>query len=146
MLHFHFHISSGSGIFVDSKECDDKFWDAIKEVESSGDENAVGDNGKSIGPLQIQRAYYDDAVEKDPSLQSGKYAGYKYENCMGRGSFEYSRAVAEAYMDRYATESRLGQPPTYEDMARIHNGGPDGYKKNATISYWKKVQKVLCER
>ena len=28
---------------------DDQFWDAIKQVESGGDENAVGDNGMSIG-------------------------------------------------------------------------------------------------
>ena len=121
----------------------DKFWDAIKQVESSGNENAVGDNGRSIGPLQIQRGYYNDAVERNPSLQSGKYAGYTYENCKGSGSFEYSRAVAEGYMNRYATERRLGHHPTFEDMARIHNGGPNGYKMEATVKYWEKVNKIL---
>ena len=121
----------------------DKFWDAIKQVESSGNENAVGDNGRSIGPLQIQRGYYNDAVERNPSLQSGKYAGYMYENCKGPGSFEYSRAVAESYMNRYATEGRLGHSPTFEDMARIHNGGPNGYKMEATVKYWDKVNKIL---
>ena len=121
----------------------DKFWDAIKQVESSGNENAVGDNGRSIGPLQIQRGYYNDAVERNPSLQSGKYAGYTYENCKGSGSFEYSRAVAEGYMNRYATERRLGHLPTFEDMARIHNGGPNGYKMEATVKYWEKVNKIL---
>ena len=51
------------------------------------------------------------------------YSRYSYENCKGRlqGSFEYSRAVAECYMNRYATERRLGHPPTFEDMAHIHN-------------------------
>lgn len=121
----------------------DKFWDAIKQVESSGNENAVGDNGRSIGPLQIQRSYYNDAVERNPSLQSGKYAGYTYENCKGTGSFEYSRAVAESYMNRYATERRLGHQPTFEDMARIHNGGPNGYKMEATVKYWEKVNKIF---
>ena len=120
-----------------------KFRDAIKQVESSGNENAVGDNGRSIGPLQIQRSYYNDAVERNPSLQSGKYAGYTYENCKGPGSFEYSRAVAESYMNRYATEGRLGHCPTFEDMARIHNGGPNGYKMEATVKYWEKVNKIL---
>ena len=121
----------------------DKFWVAIKQVESSGNENAVGDNGRSIGPLQIQRNYYNDAVERSPSLQSGKYAGYTYENCKGPGSFEYSRAVAESYMNRYATEERLGHRPTFKDMARIHNGGPNGYKMEATVKYWEKVNKIL---
>mgnify|MGYP003681423291 CR=1 FL=1 len=26
-----------------------------------------------------------------------------------------------------------------EKVARIHNGGPKGYRKKATIKYWKKV-------
>ena len=133
----------GNASSDDGKVSDDQFWDAIKQVESGGDENAVGDNGMSIGPLQIQRAYYNDAVERNSSLQSGKYAGYKYEDCKGRGSFEYSRKVAECYMDRYATESRLGHPATYEDKARIHNGGPNGYKMSATEPYWEKVKKIL---
>ena len=130
-------------IYLYSKMSDDEFWEAIKKVESGGDENAVGDKGKSIGPLQIQKGYYDDAVKKNPSLQSGKYAGYTYEDCKGPGSFEYSKAVAEAYMSRYATEGRLGHSPTHEDMARIHNGGSNGYKMAATEPYWEKVKKKL---
>ena len=46
-------------------------------------------------------------------------------------------------MKHYATEARLGHPPTNEDLARIHNGGPDGYKKPATVGYWQKVQSHL---
>ena len=129
-----------------AKLSDDQFWNAIKCVESGGDENAVGDNGDSIGPLQIQKNYYKDAVEYNPALQSDKYKGFTYEDCKGPGSFEYSRAVAESYMCRYATEARLGRPPTYEDMARIHNGGPNGYKKEATVEYWKKVEKILDKK
>ena len=129
-----------------AKPSHDQFWNAIKYVESGGDENAVGDNGDSIGPLQIQKNYYKDAVEKNPALQSGKYKDYVYEDCKGPGSFEYSRAVAESYMSRYATEARLGRPPTYEDMARIHNGGPNGYKEESTVEYWEKVKKILNKK
>ena len=32
-------------------------------------------------------------------------------------------------MKRYATKAQLGHEPTAEDVARIHNGGPDGWKK-----------------
>ena len=129
-----------------AKLSDDQFWNAIKYVESSGDENAVGDNGMSIGPLQIQKHYYEDAVERNHALQSGKYEGFTYENCKGPGSFEYSRAVAESYMRRYATKQRLGRPPTYEDMARIHNGGPNGFKRKATLEYWERVKKALGKK
>ena len=41
-------------------------------------------------------------------------------------------------MNRYATFQRLGRFPSCEDYARIHNGGPNGYKQSWTNGYWKK--------
>lgn len=41
-------------------------------------------------------------------------------------------------MARYAVERRLGRAVTPVDIARIHNGGPNGYKKKATLGYAKK--------
>mmetsp|Transcript_17324 Transcript_17324/g.34937 ORF Transcript_17324/g.34937 Transcript_17324/m.34937 type:complete len:117 (+) Transcript_17324:88-438(+) len=107
-------------------------FDAIKQVESGGDENAVGDGGKAIGPYQIWKVYHDDAK-----------AGGSWENCKGPGSTAYSEKVIQAYMNRYATRARLGHDPTDEDIARIHNGGPNGYKKQATVSYWEKVKNAM---
>lgn len=124
----------------------DRLWSAIQKVETGGTydpEVAVGDHGASIGPLQIQKGYYSDAVQFDPSLQSGQYSGYTYRNCMGPGSFEYSKKVGDAYMRRYATAKRLGHVPTDEDFARIHNGGPNGWKNSSTLGYWHKVQAAL---
>ena len=124
----------------------DIFWNAIQQVETGGvsdPENAIGDNGAAIGPLQIHRVYYNDAVQFDHSLQSGRYDGYTYERCMGEGSFEYSKNVGNAYMSRYATEARLGHAPTDEDFARIHNGGPNGWRNSETLKYWYKVQAIL---
>ena len=102
--------------------------------------NAVGDNGRSRGPYQIMEGYYNDAVQKDPSLRDG---GKSYDNVSGPGSMEYSRRVIQAYMDRYATGARLGHPATDEDIARIHNGGPNGYKRDSTLGYWEKVKSHL---
>ena len=62
---------------------------------------------------------------------------------MGPGSIEYSERVMQSYMCRYANKNRLGRPVTKEDIARIHNGGPNGYKIFSTISYWVKVQSYL---
>jgi len=28
-------------------------------------------------------------------------------------------------------------------MARIHNGGPTGHRKRATVGYWTKIRRVL---
>ena len=46
-------------------------------------------------------------------------------------------------MSCYATKDRLGHDLCDEDMARIHNGGPDGWKNPATAAYWEKVKKNL---
>lgn len=108
--------------------------DAIRIVESGGNDNAVGDGGNAIGPYQIWRNYWKDAVDHDPSI------GGKYEDCFDQ---KYAEKIVNAYMDRYAIPRRLGHDPTFEDIARIHNGGPNGHRKKATVSYWEKVQKEL---
>ena len=85
--------------------------DAICQVESNCDSTAVGDNGNAIGG--------------------------KYKDCYDK---EYSEKIINAYWKRYANEKRLGRKVTNEDRARIHNGGPNGYKKKATVGYWSDVK------
>jgi len=102
---------------------------AIRQVESGGNDNAVGDAGKAIGPYQIHKVYWQDAVEHDKSL------GGTYQDCYDP---EYARRVVIAYLSRYAPKNATAQ-----DLARIHNGGPKGYKKTATVKYWNKVKKEL---
>jgi len=116
-------------------------YDAIRIVETGGEPNegrdAVGDNGQSIGPYQIQRAYWKDALEFNPSV------GGKYEDVRNK---DYAERIMLLYWKRYATERRLGRSPTFEDLARIHNGGPNGHRRGATIPYWEKVQKQLNQQ
>ncbi len=108
--------------------------DALIIVESSGQDDAVGDNGKAIGCLQIWEIYWIDATER-----SG--IGGSYKDCFKR---DYAIKVFDAYMKRYAREAWTN-PEKFdaEKVARIHNGGPRGYKKKATKKYWEKVQKAL---
>ena len=104
--------------------------DAIIMVESNGNDDAVGDNGSAIGCLQIWEIYHTDAVER-----SG--IGGSYKDCYNRA---YAIKVFDAYMCRYAREAWT-DPKQFdaEKVARIHNGGPRGYRKDATKIYWKKV-------
>ena len=102
---------------------------AIRQVESGGNDNAIGDGGKAIGPYQIHRVYWEDAVEYDKSL------GGTYQDCHDP---DYARRVVIAYLTRYAPKNA-----TAEDLARVHNGGPKGYKKSGTTKYWNKVKKEL---
>ena len=103
---------------------------AIHQVETSGRLGPIkGDGGAALGPLQIHKAYHADSGIPGP-----------YSQC---SDYNYSVRVFKAYMARYATKKRLGREPTEQDMARIHNGGPNGYKRNSTLSYWSKVKKEL---
>ena len=109
---------------------------ALIAVESSGNDLAIGDGGLAYGALQLHACYVADASE---------YAGrnWTHEDAFDR---DVAIDIFLAYMSRYATEKRLGRPVTIEDIARIHNGGPNGYKKSATDKYWSKVKKILLSR
>jgi hypothetical protein len=49
-----------------------------------------------------------------------------------------------AYWERYCpTALARGDWAT---LARIHNGGPAGHKKPATLKYWKKVSQAMRDR
>src|SRR5690606_21438428 len=90
--------------------------DAIRMVESSDRPDPPdGDGGLAIGPYQIHRVYWLDAVEAEPSL------GGRYEDCRRRG---YAERVIAAYMRRYVPEA--WEAADAEVVARTHNGGPQG--------------------
>jgi len=107
---------------------------ALIMVESNGNDFEIGDNGAAFGCLQMHAAYVQDAAE---------YAGkdWVHEDAFQR---DVAIQIFIAYMARYATEDRLGRPPTAEDIARIHNGGPNGYKKSATDRYWQRANSLMC--
>ena len=111
------------------------FLDAIRRVETGGLPNAgkgaVGDKGASIGPYQIQRAYHADARMK---------AG-RYEDCSTDAT--YAEQTMLAYFARYAPKAL--EAKDWETLARIHNGGPKGHTKKATIGYWAKVKKEMAK-
>lgn len=106
---------------------------ALIAVESNGIDNEIGDNGDAYGCLQIHSCYVADASE---------YAGvdWTHEDAFDRVK---SVRIFQAYMQRYATPQRLGRAVTAEDIARIHNGGPNGWKKQSTEKYWSKVNAQL---
>ena len=108
--------------------------DAIEKVETGGQRdpaNAIGDGGKALGPMQIHRVYWLDAVDHDPSLVAN---GETYDSVRDRA---YARRVVMAYWSRYAKSWDS------ETLARVHNGGPKGATKRATLGYWAKVKVKL---
>lgn len=120
--------------------------DAIIQVESGGDDFAIGDRDldySAYGPLQIRYPYVKDVNNR---------FGTNYRARMCLGNRELSLDIFRKYMSIYATERRLGRAVTDEDIARIHNGGPAGYiKNNSRLSqnagiYWQKVASLLTQQ
>ena len=106
---------------------------AIRFVESSDrDDVPDGDDGKAIGPYQIHRVYWQDALRFDPTI------GGDYQDCRRRA---YAERVIAAYMQRFAPDP--WQAGDAETIARIHNGGPLGAGKAATRRYWERVRARL---
>ena len=105
----------------------DGFFRALHIVETSGRTGPIlGDNGRALGPLQIHRGYHTDAR-----------IGGDYAQC---ADLDYSRRVVSAYLQRYAPAAWAAGDVT--TLARIHNGGPRGASKQATIHYGAKVARL----
>lgn len=111
---------------------------ALIIVESGGDPNCVADGGKSKGILCISRAYWQDGCEE-------LKVTWDYDTDVW--DVEKSKAVTVGYFRRYGRNyTRVtGKKPTYEVYARLHVGGPLGYRKAATEPYWHKVKSHLKE-
>jgi len=123
-------------------------------IESRDDDRAVGDNGTSRGRFQIRLAYWSDAIAHALAI------GAITHEAVAAGEWDYLRrvwsrphceAVIHWYWDRYAPRAlralESGRGPAWlsaaEVLARVHNGGPRGHRKTATLRYWRDVRKEL---
>jgi hypothetical protein len=104
-------------------------------IESGGDDRAIGDNGIAVGCLQIHPILVEDV---------NRITGLKY-TLEDRYNRSKSIEMFYYYITHYATKERIGRDPTAMDIARIWNGGGNGYKKQSTIKYWNKVIKLYEE-
>nr|BAR33780.1 lysozyme [uncultured Mediterranean phage uvMED] len=106
-------------------------------MESSGDSLAIGDDGRSVGILQIGTMVVDD-------VNRVYQTKYTYED---RYKANVSKDLCRWYLSWYGRAKRIGEEKhnTYEAYARIWNGGPDGWKKESTQKYWDKFQRVANE-
>ncbi len=118
----------------------DELISAIHKVETSGRVGAIlGDNGKALGPLQIHRVCWADAMEFNQSI------GGKYENC---ADLKYSKKIFVSYSARYNkgmnfSNLTLGD---CEAVARLWNSGPQWKRKmEKTDKYWSKVKSFLVK-
>jgi len=100
----------------------------MRQVESGGEGTpwAVGDSGRSLGPYQITYGYWLDAVRHTPELKEGTWPMVVDRT--------YAEAIMHSYWKKHAPLNA-----TWEQLARIHNGGPKGHGRPETAQYWRKV-------
>ena len=103
---------------------------AIAQVESCN-----GQTSKNV--YQITRQYVDDVNR----ILMGNET-YTYDDVNDR---ERSERMMEIYLAHYCVKYKdeTGRFPTWETIARIHNGGPRGWCKYATKKYWRRVKEHL---
>lgn len=107
----------------------------LKQVETNGDVNAIGDNGDSYGILQIQRSVLSDVnrvygtqySHEDMFSEKASEEVFKLYLCLGKEKFLKKH-------DRF---------PTEEELVRMWNGGIyKGYTYNQTKLYYQKYLDV----
>jgi hypothetical protein len=105
----------------------DLLLDAIAKVESRDNPQSVGDSGRAVGVYQIHRSYWADGT---------RILGVRWDYREAHDP-QKARQVVRAYLSHYGK----GKPPL--DRARIHNGGPKGDQKEATLAYARRVEQIL---
>lgn len=100
----------------------------LAQVESNNNPNAIGDNSRAVGCLQIHAI-----MVRDVNRISGK--AYTLQD---RRSKAKSYEMATIYLKHYGK-------PNAEYLCRLWVAGPDGNTQPATRKYWQKCQKVIKE-
>ncbi len=113
---------------VESDYSFDDLLRAIAIVESSGDPKAFNKKESAAGLYQIRPIYLKDV---------NRILGYQRYKLADRYNPEKARDIVTVYLMHY------GYGKGIEAMARIHNGGPRGWKKKFTLVYWQKIKEVL---
>ena len=102
----------------------DELIEKIRLVESSGRANPPdGDGGEATGPLQIHQCVLDDVNER---------YGRKFVRADLR-DVKTAKLIARLYIEMWMEKHKE------EIGARIFNGGPRGWRKKSTDSYWEKI-------
>jgi hypothetical protein len=105
----------------------DSIIDKIWQNESSGNLTApVGDDGQAFGPLQIHRVVLSDV---------NRWYGTRY-TVEDIKDIAKAKQVARLYISKWLDANKD------EIAARIFNGGPRGWEKQATRDYWAKIERA----
>jgi len=115
----------------------DQLLKAIATVESNNNDSAVGDCGKAIGRYQIWESYVSDVNRFAKTT-------FTWEDAKDP---KKAKVIVTLYLNHYGKRytKLTGKPVTPKVLSRIHNGGPNGFRKSVTLKYWDKVKEQYHE-
>ena len=108
---------------------------AMRQVESFDGREPIGDKGRSRGVYHIQACYLADV---------NRVYGTRF-TLNDRDNPVKAHQIVRLYLAHYGRvyTKVTGKPVTCEILARIHNGGPEGWRKKSTIKHWLRVERVM---
>jgi hypothetical protein len=114
------------------------------------DRNKVGDKEltyKAYGVFQIRQPYLDDVNRIVGEEDMAETWGKPVLAIRDIKNPEIAAWCVKVYLSYYGKhyEKVTGKKPTAQVYARIHNGGPDGWKRRSTKVYWARVSKRISE-
>ena len=111
---------------------DARFLAALAAVESGGDDAAVNEREGAHGRYQIRAAALADANRI-------LCTSYTLDDCHDPA---VAARIVRAYLGHYGAALSA---PTPTALARIWNGGPNGYKRDATRGYAERFHRAYLE-
>lgn len=114
-------------IYTIAATVSEDFLARLAAVESGANDAAINFAEGAYGRYQVREPYLADA---NAALGTSYTLAEMHDP-------RKAAAVVRAYLLRYgaAFERRVGREATDEDLARIHNGGPRGAERDATLGY-----------
>lgn len=114
---------------------DHPLFTAMRQVESYNGRELVGDHGRSRGIYHIQDCYIKDV---------NRVYGTRFK-LSDRDDPVKAHRIVRLYLAHYCRvyTKLTGKPATCEILARIHNGGPFGWRKKVTIKHWRRVERAM---
>jgi len=111
--------------------------DILKHVETDHRPSIIGDGGDSYGILQIQQGAITDV---------NRIYGTSYVHA-DAFDIECSEEIFELYIKHWTgkLEKREAREATEEDIVRIWNGGPQGWRRKSTLDYLFRYKKYKLD-
>ena len=114
--------------------CDSKFQENIGKIETNNLDSIIGDGGRAYGRYQIHQICVKGSGLMD-------LLGYTHADMFDSTKAEHV-FWATMGVHSHTFAQRNGRYPTYEELARMWNGGPSGYQNKSTLKYLEKFRKI----